>query len=953
LIFTPLNARGLGRSKQAGEARNRGRDTPVTRIQLRKRALLMTVSLIHMGLAGQAFAQAGAPAEVEAIVVTGTAIRGVAPVGSATVNLNRETLVEGGVRDASTLISQLPQGSGLGNTLQTSGGRSAGVNLRGLGNNATLLLFDGHRTVSQGVTSQISDPNTIPFAAIDRVEVVTDGASAIYGSDAVAGVVNYILRKPFDGAEITARYTNSLYEQYSVEGVISRRWEGGGILGGLSYESNDLVLRNEVPRLAADQRPYGGNDSRFNGTAVTPGAAGALIIGTTVYGIPSGLNGRVPTAAEINALRGNPTVLDIGKYQAYYTKRERISGIIRANQDFGRYGELTGTLLFNKRSNSLPGTGDGAFTNVSVTVRPTSPFYIAGLGTGNQTVVYNFRENNPGRIEDRKEDDDTINLLADYKVDLFGDFAFTASGGYGVFYGCATCQPQGNTVLTAVIADASFNRAFNPYQQGPQAGAEGVFGIFVQKARNQLIDFVTKVDGSLFELPAGNVRIAAGYEYQKLDFGFRALNSLNLTTSPQTSRYAKRHRIINSVFAEAFVPLFGADNAIPGFQRLDLSAAVRYDDYSDVGSTTNPKVGVSWRPVDDLLIRGSWGTSFRAPTLGESDPRTVGQTNRVFVSNGLNNPAIPVTNTATGQSLVLQRGGNSGGLGPESAEIYSVGADYNPSFIEGLRLGLTYYNVDYKDRIENLPNANLILSSQSTFAQYRDFFIAAPQPSTCVNGGQPGIPGTPQYSTYNPAYLPWLSDPNAVYSPSSNNDCQLVGIITGGLRNLGRVKQSGIDLTANYATDLEIGRLSFGGSFSKVLDLKRSLLPNSPLFKALDTIGNQVSERGRFNVGLSRGAFSGNLSANYVGSYLNNATITVAGVKYPDTKIPSWTTFDARVAYTAPAETGVLAGVSMSVNVTNLTDKDPPIVLSGNSSVDLANHSLWGRVWQFEITKKF
>ena len=186
-------------------------------------------------------ADAAGSAAVEEIVVTGTAIRGVAPVGSATVNLTRENLVESPARSPSDLIANLPQASGLGTTLQQSGGRAAGVNLRGLGNNATLLLFDGHRGVSQGVTSQISDPNTIPFAAIERVEVVTDGASAIYGSDAVAGVVNYILRKPFDGAEISARYVNSLYNQYSVEGVISKRWNGGGVLAGFAYEANDIV----------------------------------------------------------------------------------------------------------------------------------------------------------------------------------------------------------------------------------------------------------------------------------------------------------------------------------------------------------------------------------------------------------------------------------------------------------------------------------------------------------------------------------------------------------------------------------------------------------------------------------------------------------------------------------------------------------------------------------------
>ena len=919
----------------------------------RRIALLAGVASLQ-AFGAQAWAQSEpADAAVEAVVVTGTAIRGVAPVGSATVNLTRESLVEAPARSPSDLIANLPQASGLGSTLQQSGGRAAGVNLRGLGNNATLLMFDGHRGVSQGVTSQLSDPNTIPFAAIERVEVVTDGASAIYGSDAVAGVVNYILRKPFDGAEITARYTNNLFNQYSVEGVIGKRWNGGGIMIGGTYEANDIVYRNEVGLLAADLRPFGGNDSRLNGTSVTPGASGALIIGTTVYGIPSGLNGRKPTAAEILALRGNPELVDIGKYQAYYTKRERYSGIIRASQDFNRYGNLTATFLFNSRKNSLPGTGDGAFTNIGITVRPNSQFYIAGLPAGNQTVVYNFRENNPGKIKNREEQDDSINLFVDYKVDLFGDFAFTGSGGYGLNFGCATCQPQGNTVLTAVITQPEYNGAFNPYQTAPQPGAEGIYGIFVQKARNQMINLSTKVDGSLFQLPGGRVRIAAGYEYQKLDFGFRALNSLNLTTSPQTSRYAKNHRIIDSVYGELFVPLVGNDNALPFVERLDLSAAVRYDKYSDVGGTTNPKVGVTWRPNDQFLVRGSWGTSFRAPTLGESDPRTVGQTNRVFVANGLNNPAIPVTNTATGQSLVLQRGGNSGGLGPESARIYSWGVDFTPNAIEGLKIGLTYYNVNYKDRIENLPNATLLLSNPTAYAQYKEFFIPAPQPAGCVNGAQPGVPGTPQYSTYNPLYLPFLSDPNAVYSPSTNNDCQLVGIITGGVRNLGRVEQSGIDLTASYARDTPIGRAAFNGSFSKILNLKRGLLPGSTPVDALDTFGNQVSARARATASLTRNGITGSVTGNLVGSYINNATITVGGVKYPDTRIPIWTTYDFGLSYRPTVEGGLLSDVRLSLNVQNFTDKDPPIVLVGNNAVDLANANVFGRIWSFEISKKF
>jgi iron complex outermembrane receptor protein len=245
----------------------------------RKTALLATAALLSLA-AGQAFAQsqdasaAGAEA-VEEIVVTGTAIRGVAPVGSAAVNITRDAVLQSGVRDAGSLISQLPQGSGLGNTLQNNSGRSAGVNLRGLGNNATLLLFDGHRSVFQGVTNQLSDPNTIPFAAIERVEVVTDGASAIYGSDAVAGVVNYILRKDFEGVELTAGYTKQIYDQWRAEAVIGHRWESGGVMLGLSYENNNHVKRSASPFLAQDLRPFGGNDLRFQGTTVVPGVTPA------------------------------------------------------------------------------------------------------------------------------------------------------------------------------------------------------------------------------------------------------------------------------------------------------------------------------------------------------------------------------------------------------------------------------------------------------------------------------------------------------------------------------------------------------------------------------------------------------------------------------------------------------------------------------------------------------
>jgi iron complex outermembrane receptor protein len=287
-------------------------------------------------------------------------------------------------------------------------------------------------------------------------------------------------------------------------------------------------------------------------------------------------------------------------------------------------------------------------------------------------------------------------------------------------------------------------------------------------------------------------------------------------------------------------------------------------------------------------------------------------------------------------------------LKPESATVWSLGLDLNPEFARNLKFGVTYYNVNYKNRIENLPNQTatnaLVLSSPANRALYSDYFIAAPQPSTCVNGN---------YATYNPAYLPFLNDKNAVFTPSTINDCTLTGIVNGGTQNLGNVKQAGLDFNLNYKLETQAGTFSFDGAFTKILSLKKSLTPTGPLFDALDTFGFQVSSRGRAAVAWRKDGFNASVAANYVGSYLNNATITVAGTKLPDTRIPSWTTFDANLGYQFGEDSKWLNGTRVALGIQNLTDKAPPIVLSGSNAVDTNNHNIWGRIWTFEVSHKF
>jgi iron complex outermembrane recepter protein len=925
-------------------------------------------TVFTLSLTGLAHAQQTAPASTAAadddnadaeIIVTGTAIRGVAPVGSATVNITRDTIVQSGLRDPSSLIAQLPQGSSLGATLGNSGGRSAGVNLRGLGNNATLLLFDGHRTVTQGVQNLVPDPNTIPFGAIERVEVVTDGASAIYGSDAVAGVVNYIFRRPFDGAEVTARYTDTRYTQGAIDAVLSRKWDGGGVLIAFGYEGNSRITQGDIPQLRADQRSFGGNNNQLQGTVFNAvGQTGALLQGNVVYGLPNNLNGRTPTTAEVQALRGNPSLVDSSDFQDYYTARTRYSVLARVVQDLGDLGEVSVTGMFNRRTNEARGQGDGAFQSIAVAIPTNSPYFVPGLGSGSQSIVYNFRLNNPDRPLNRNDYENTHNVLLDYKVGLFSNFRLTVGAGWGVSEGCAVCQPQANTILTSFIAGPTTAAQFNPYLQGPQPSAEKIFGIFVQKVRNEMVDFLPKIDGTLFTLPGGAVRIAVGGEFTKTWYKQQSDYSLNPTTTQVVFRFANSNRSVTSAFGEVFIPLFGDDNQTTLLRKLDLSAAIRHDRYSDFGSTTNPKFGLTWKPFDDLQLRGSYGTSFRAPTLAETNFNVVGAANRTFLTNNLGNPQIPISNASNGTSLFLVSSFRFNQLRPETAKIYSFGADYTPSFVPGLKLGATYYSVVYRDRISALPATASALTSAANFALYRPFITLAPQPASCVNGSVNGNPGAPQYATYNPTYLPFLNAPGS-YPPTTANDCQLVGILNAATSNLGQVEQRGIDLLASYVKDTPIGTLSFNGSFTKILGLKRNLLPGAPLNNALDTIGEQISSRGRFAAGLSKDGFSGLFAANYIGGYLNNLTPTVAGVRVPSQNIPSWTTFDLTLTYASQAKGGLFAGTRFTLNAQNMFDMDPPLVLSTQAqggvptATDLNVHNVFGRILTFEISKSF
>ena len=897
--------------------------------------------------------------EIEEITVvgTGTSIRGVAPVGANVISIEHEDLLNTTSVDTTSFIRDLPQGSGLAvQEVQAVGGNvgfAQGINLRGLGNNATLVLFDGHRLVGQGVTSQFADPNQLPISAIERVEVVTDAASAVYGSDAIAGVVNFILRDDFEGLEVNARYTDSLYQATAMDLLAGFNWDSGNAWVGAMFEDRGTFRRNERPYLMQNLTQFGGNDGRISGLNVRPGPTPNIIANGTVYGVPV-TGGRVPTAEEVLALEGQQSISDQGDEQNYWPDRERLAVSFRARQDIlDDRGQLTLTGIYSKRESWYQQFN----TSRTSTVRPGSPYWIDGLTNARSyRMAYSYYYNNqgPGSVEVLNSPvEDAFNVYLDLTYDLTDDWQFSANYTHGKNDGCGRCGKR----LNSRVADAGYNDAstsstaysniFNPFVQGPQTEFMNlVFGPQDQQTNFDLDRGSLKFEGGLFETAGGQSRVAFGVDHEETR-QVLFLNGVGRANPPApfVLRDTESDRSVSSAYVEFYVPVVGPANARPGMEVLNLSLAVRHDDYSDAGATTNPRIATTWEPNDALSFRASWGQAFRAPTLVETNPGVLEQIRRREYQNGANDPNLPIFDELTGTTPVIDRIGNTPGLRPETAEMWTLGLDITPAAIEGLRISTTYYDVSYEGRIQALPNQAAAIATPENRRLYDPFITIAPQPNSCVNG---------DFSTYNPLYFPYVNSPN-LFRNAAIDDCTLGGIILGGTRNLGTTNQSGVDLLVDYDWFNEAGEWSAALNVSKILGLEQSLLPAGDLTEQLDSIGFQNSTRATGRVGWRQDRWSASLDATYIGSYVNDLPITVNRVRRPVETVDAWITLGANLTYAVPYtdNAGWLSGTRIGLSIDNLTDEDPPIVLFSDDGMDYANANPFGRIMSITVQKQF
>ncbi|SEJ91370.1 iron complex outermembrane recepter protein [Sphingobium sp. AP50] len=857
-------------------------------------AAVMTCSVSCIAMAQDATPQPD-DQPIEEIVVTGTSIRGVAPVGSQLVQLNEEQIRATGAQSTSSLLATIPQLNSFSSVpVNTAGGSNptTAPSLRGLPSSATLSLVNGHRLVGVGTIGTVADPSAIPFAALSRVEVLTDGASSTYGSDAVAGVLNFILRRDLDGIDATANYAFADgYDQKTASVVAGKTWEGGSLLFGVQYTENNALLGDERDFVTNDFRPFGGVDARSqNNNPPTVNVAGQ----------PYAWNGTGFTTG--------PSLYDNTDDTDIIPKSKRWSGIAnfhhRVTDDVDLFIDANyGHIETDLRAQQV--------TPSAFTITSSNPFFRSPVaGSTSETVLYSFR-NELGRFRHDYQKVEYFGVSGGADINLTDNWHARVFANWG--YSDTKVRQEGinETALSAAAAGTTTSTAFDPFTGQTSAATLASIFDYINNpgSKQELYQVVGTVDGKLFTLPGGDLRVALGAEIRGETYD--GINLVGRASAP-TVITAQADRTVKSAYGEIFVPIFGDDNATTGLRRLVLTASLRHDSYNDFGSSTNPKVGAEWEPVEGLTFRGNFSKSFHAPSL--ADLQAVDSRAQTFTGYSPNffTPVSPVQQ----YNVVYLAGGNPN-LQAEKATTYSLGADLKPAALPGFRASVTYFNIKYKNLIT-------IASGAFTNSALSQFYVLNPTDTQIASAiGSMRVEGT-------------------LYAPGTTNV-----LIDLRRNNLGAQNVSGLDFQMNYDKRLGSveGRIGINGSY--YLNNETQAAPGGVFVDNLKLANPRWRLRG--NLGAQAGPFNGNLFINYIGPY-NNPSAT------PVQRVKGWTTVDATLNYELVKLGRADSGIELQLSAINLFDRDPPQLISSNG-LTVQNQPTYasplGRLLQLGVRVKY
>ena len=691
------------------------------------RNILLAGTALSIGLAVPVSAQEADPQEgvnssaepTNAIVVTGSRIRraDIEGVGPTTV-VDAEEIENTGIVNVETLLQRLPANAGFAGNQSSAywtgnGYGTAQVNLRGLGIKRTLVLLNGRRLVAGGTGANSSpDLNMIPVNMLARTEVLKDGASAVYGADAMAGVVNLISRTDFEGVSVGGRL--GITEEgdgrdATIDLLAGWRTDRGGIMIAANYQKTEPIsMFSRAPCSLAEVTP--GQLSCVNSSSTIGGRA-VLPDGSQInFNQDAGGDGdffepynpakhNYNSALTLNAV--NPI--------------ERISVATFADWAMTDDIELFGEFLYTKRESEQIAT-PGSLLNLAIPASsPTNP-------TGEDIVLVRRRlaEGGPRQFF---QDTETWQATLGLKGDLADTWHWEVAGSFGRntaidgSTNIANLENVANTLDTDICGTGGIPCAdYLGFGDVSQEVLDYILFTSRDTGGNELLSVTADLTGDLFDMPAGPVSFAAGAAYRE-EKGWRDPDPLTVAGIANTNQQdpISGKSIAKEAYVELSVPVFA--NA-PFAEQFTLNGALRVSDYDLFGTDWNYKLSADWEMFDGLRLRGTYGTGFRTPNVPElfggvaegnlttTDPCSNYSTsgNATLVAN-CQATGVPAGYVQLGNTILTTVGGNPD-LQPESSTMWTIGTVVQPrSIVPGLTLTADWFDIDIEDAIRAIPGS--------------------------------------------------------------------------------------------------------------------------------------------------------------------------------------------------------------------------------------------------------
>jgi iron complex outermembrane receptor protein len=808
-----------------------------------------------------------------------------------------------------------------------AGGSNGGASNVALRNVDTLVLFNGKRMSANpgaaggGVTGV--DLNLIPLSAVDRIEVLTDGASALYGSDAVSGVVNIILKKDYRGAEVSSHYSSAKKDNggnYTQKSI--------GLVVGTGSDKTNIMFTAEW----STQDPLWARDMTYSNnpinTATLPGMIGP--VSGQYYRLNTSLN----TVPDANKGQTLAQMVAAGVYVAVpgpYSQADR-STILSAVDK--RIASVNVNHIINDK---VTFTSDFIYaqteTQYQLNPQPvslsTTTLISRGVTTLNTTgiTVRNRYIGGANRIYDNTSD--AYRWTAGFEGKVNDYFNWNVSANYSLSKQIAIGY---NQILDSALQSSITSGLFDIFaynQNATNVAKAGIFGNSMAYYKSGFYSYNAAANGKIFDLPAGALQYAAGVEFRKETLVATAdLNSLippggttSLWNNGTSLAPFDGGRSAKSEYLELKVPVV---KDLPGLYLVTLDGAVRHEAYSDGNKTTVPKVSLAWLPFkDELRIRATYGKSFSEPSLYNLyGPQSTGFTSSL---NAIR--AYTTAGVATGGFIGLQ-GHQSGGsnplLTPSHAKSYTVGFVYSPKWAKGLDITVDYFNIDQTDLVGTLASGLTIIQSVEQFGPASQY---APYVALNAFPGQAGAVAITSPGQLHP-------DPDKIY-------------VLTGLANIGSQSQHGFDVNISYELPWkQYGRFHVNSNWA----ILQSFLNNSDEYAGNDLYGSLPKFRAYTTVDWSYRGYGATLGYTRI----NTVDADPASFGGSGLDVGPYNTFDLQFRYDLGTASSQLKGLTVGIGCNNLTNQAPPQSPNYSSPpFDNGTFGYFGRMLYADLKFKF